>query len=233
MKNVASKILTGFAILIFILAIGIMIAGTIAMRRNEPVFIFGYALAVVPTESMVGDQDDSLDINDLVIIKRIDISEVNVDQHPVIVYQGVGNNGSDILIIHRVVEETEEGLVTQGDNTETNPISDQAAGIQDYITADNFQGIYAFKITFLKPIANIMTDSRTTIFAIIVVILVMILLTELIHIVKTMHEKKKDDMAKQHESYIALMKVKHRREIKDELKKEYMANLEQSKDAKL
>ena len=104
--NIAPKIFTGLAIIIFTLAIVIMISGTLAIRRNEPVFILGYALAVVPTESMVGDQPDSLDINDMVIIKKVDISDIDVNDHQVIVYQGYANNGAHILIIHRVLDES-------------------------------------------------------------------------------------------------------------------------------
>ncbi len=235
MKSIASKIITGLAIVIFLIAIGIMIAGTIAIRRNEPVFVMGYALAVVPTESMIGDQEDSLDINDLVIIKKTAVTDIDVDNHPVIVYQGIANDGSNILIIHRVVGENSQGLITQGDNRTTNPETDQENGTlqQAYITSDNYQGVYATKITFLKPIANIMTDSRSAIFAVIVVILALILITELVHLMKTINEKKKQKMASEHEAYIALMKDTHRQAIKDEIKKEYMANLEQSKDAKL
>ncbi len=233
MKNVIPKILTGLAIVIFILTIGIMIAGTIAIRRNEPAFLMGYALAVVPTESMVGDHQDSLDKNDLVIIKRIDMSEVNVQDQPVIVYQGIGDNGADILIIHRVVGEDVEGLVTQGDNPSTNPESDQEAGLQAYITADNFQGIYVTKITFLKPIASIMVDSRSMIFAIIIMILAIILMTEFIHIFKTINEKKKEDMAKHHQEALERVRLKKEEAMRAEIKKEYMANLEQSGDAKL
>lgn len=231
MKNIGSKIITGAAIVIFMMAIGIMIAGTIAIRRNEPVFIFGYAIAVVPTESMVGDEPDSLDINDIVIIKKVNIDQV--DDQQVIVYQGVANNGSNILIIHRVVGEDANGLITQGDNRTTNPYPDQTDDQQAYITSDNFQGVYVTKITFLKPLANIMTDSRSMIFAIITGILAIILITEIGHMMKTIHEKKKKDMAKNHEAYLDLMKVKKRDSIREDIRKEYMANLEQSRDAKL
>jgi len=232
-KNIASKIITGLAIVIFTIAIIIMVSGTIAIRRNEPVFIFGYALAVVPTESMVGDNPDSLDVNDLVIIKKVDISEIDVSSHQVIVYQGVANNGADILIIHRVVDQSVEGLITQGDNRTTNPYPDQTDDAQAYVTEDNFQGVYVNKITFLKPLANIMTDSRNVIFTIIVLILAIILITELSHILKTIHEKRKETLVKNHETYLEMMKVKKREDIRSEIKKEYMANLEQSRDAKL
>lgn len=218
MKNIIPKILTGFAIIIFILAIGIMVSGTIAIRQNKPVFLMGYALAVVPTNSMVGENEDSLNVNDLVIIKKIDIAEINVDESPVIVYQGVGNNDTDILIIHRVVDESSEGLITQGDNRETNPRTDQESGSQDYITEDNFQGIYVAKITFLKPIANLMTNSKSLIFAIIVVILIIILFTELLHILKTVNEKKKSEMAQSHQAYLDMM-AKQKRAMEEDIKK--------------
>ncbi len=235
MRNIAPKLFTSLAIIIFIFAIVIMISGTYAIRRNEPVYIFGYALAVVPTESMVGEHEDSLDMNDLVIIRKIDISDIHVEEHPVIVYQGTGNNNADILIIHRVIGESNEGLITKGDNEDTNDVADQLLvnGAQAYITDDNIQGIYVAKITFLKPIANIMTNSRSMIFAIIAVILSVILISELIHFVKTLEDKKKEDMAKQHASYLAIMNDVTRKSIKEEIKKEYLANLEQSRDAKL
>jgi signal peptidase I len=191
-----------------------MISGTIALRRNEPVYIFGKALAVVPTNSMVGSQEDSLDINDMVLIKKATIDEVELND--VIVFQGTNNSGVPILVIHRVIGFDEEGLVTKGDN---NASQDQPQ-YQDYVTEDNFEGIYQSKITFLKPIAGLMTSSKGLIFGGLAVVLTIMLISEIIHLVNTYQEDKQLALKEAHEKELKAIKEAKKKEILEEILKE-------------
>lgn len=214
MKKALTGVFTALAILIFISSIFLMISGTIALRKNEPVYIFGKALAVVPTNSMVGTREDSLDINDMVLIRKATIDEVNPDD--VIVFQGTNNSGAPILVIHRVIRVEAEGLVTKGDN---NTAEDQPQ-YQEYVTEDNFEGIYQSKITFLKPIAGLMTSSKGLIFGGLAVVLTIMLISEVIHLVNTYQEDKQLALKEAHEKELVALKEEKKKEILEEILKE-------------
>jgi len=214
MKKTLTGIFSGLAILIFILSIALMVLGTMALRRNEPVFIFGRAIAVVPTDSMVGDEPDSLDVDDMVIVRKATIDEVNIGD--VIVFQGVNGSGNPILVIHRVIAIEDEGIVTKGDN---NSSIDQPT-YQDYVTEDNFQGIFHSKVTFLKPLAQMMNSSRSLIFGSLAIVLTIMLISEVIHLVKTYEEEKKIAAKEAHELEIEALKEEQKQKILEEIKKE-------------
>ncbi|MFA5471078.1 MAG: S26 family signal peptidase [Acholeplasmataceae bacterium] len=214
MKKIFTGIFSGLAILIFIASILLMVSGTIALRRNEPVFIFGRALAVVPTDSMVGNQPDSLDINDMVLVKKATIDEV--EMFDVIVFQGVNGSGAPILVIHRVIGKTEEGLITQGDNNDEIDQPDY----QDYVTEENFQGIFQSKITFLKPVAQLMNSSKSLIFGGLAIVLTIMLISELIHLVRTYQSEKNEALEKAHEAEIDALKEAQRQALLEEILKE-------------
>ncbi len=214
MKKIVTGTFTTIAILIFMASIVLMITGTIALRRNQPVYIFGKALAVVPTDSMVGSAEDSLDINDMVLIRKASIDEVELND--VIVFQGTNNSGAPILVIHRVIGFTPEGLVTKGDN---NTSQDQPQ-YQEYVTEDNFEGIYTSKITFLKPIAGLMTSSKGLIFGGLAVVLTIMLISEVIHLVNTYQEDKKEFLKAAHEKELEDLKEAKKKELRDEILKE-------------
>lgn len=211
MKKIFTGIFTTLAILIFISSIFLMISGTIALNRNQPVYIFGKALAVVPTNSMVGNKADSLDVNDMVIIRRADVEEVKL--HDVIVFQGVSNSGAPILVIHRVIDFDVNGIVTKGDH---NTNQDQPHN-QEYVTSENFQGIYESKITFLKPIAGIMNSSKGIIFGGLALVLTVMLISEVVHLVKTYQDDKNIALKKAHEEELLAIKEKKKKEIREEI----------------
>lgn len=214
MKKILTTVFSTLAILIFIASIVLMISGTIALRRNEPVYIFGKALAVVPTDSMVGDQEDSLDVNDMVLVRKATIDEVELGD--VIVFQGVNGSGAPILVIHRVIGFEDEGIVTKGDNNNT---VDQP-GFQEYVTEENFQGIYESKVTFLKPIAQMMTSSKSLIFAGLALVLTVMLISEIIHMVRTYQDDKKIALDKEHEAEIEALREAKKKEILEEILEE-------------
>ena len=79
---------------------------------------------VVVSKSMV----PTLQIGDLVITENVPFNSIHVGQ--VIIYQqptgeGVCPNPIGLTIVHRVVNITNAGLITQGDDRKTNPIPDE------------------------------------------------------------------------------------------------------------
>ena len=98
---------------------------------------------------MKGDLEDSLDIGDLAIIKRGSYEDIKIGD--IVVFQQPITDDINILVIHRVIDIKDQGLVTKGD---ANTTPDQG-----FVTEDEYQGVYVSKITWLKPIVTTVTTS--------------------------------------------------------------------------
>lgn len=212
MKKIITGILTGIAILIFIISIGIMFIGTRAIQRNEPLFIFGYSFSIVPTDSMIGDQEDSIDPYDIAIIRKASFEDIEIGD--VIVFQGE-IQGMPALIIHRVVGiHPEGGYETKGDNplnsVDPNPV-----------TEENFKAIYQSKITFLKPVAELATGSRSIIFGALIIVLLVMVILEVANLIKTMKQETEKKLRDQMKDEI---KAKLYQEVLEEEKKKNTHN---------
>lgn len=210
MKKIISITITTLAILIFLFAIGIMFIGTSAMKKNEPLYIFGYSFSIVPTESMIGDAPDSLDQYDIAIIKKSSFDQIEIGD--VIVFQGEFQ-GKEILIIHRVVGiHHEGGFETQGDNNASVDV--------EPVTEDNYQGTFHAKITFLKPIASLAANSRGFIFIALSLILVAMVVSETLHIIKTVKHDKEEKLKTKFDENLENIKAIEKQKLYEEILKE-------------
>ncbi len=212
MKKIIKMVASILGFITVILVIGIMISATLSIKNNQPVFIFGYALGVVPTDSMIGEEEDSLNVNDMYIMHKANIQDVTIGD--VIVYQGKTADGLDILIVHRIVDQNDLGFITQGDNESQ---TDQS-GIQAYITSDNLVGQYVEKITFLKPISLLVQSNRSYIFFALVIVITILLVSEIIDLMKTYQKEKQTDILKAHEKELEDLKLEMRKQIIEEEK---------------
>jgi len=93
----------------------------------------------------------TLEGGDLVVIQGVPISDIHVGD--IIVYDSpCSNNG--LSVVHRVVNITNAGLITKGDNSETNPETDQASGIAvSPITQQCLEGKVVFVIPYVELLA--------------------------------------------------------------------------------
>ncbi len=216
MKKVIGIILSAVGSFILIVVIIFMISAVRSMNNGEPTFILGHALGIVPTDSMIGDNEDSLDVNDMYIIQRASIDEVEIGD--VIIYKGTMSPNSDnqILIVHRIVDKTDEGFVTQGDN-ENEP--DQPL-YQDYITKDNIIGKFDYKITYLKPISALVQSNRSFIFLALIIVIAILLVTEIVDLMKTHQKDKNDKLEKAHQHELQTLKDQMKQDILQEIKNE-------------
>lgn len=208
LKKIITVTLTTISILIFVISIAIMFIGTRAIQENKPLFILDYSFSIVPTDSMVGNEIDSIDQYDIAIIKKVDFSEITVGQ--VIVFQGE-IQGKPALIIHRVIgEHLEGGYETKGDN----PL--YGADLKP-VTEDNFQAVFVGKITFMKAIARLAAEQKNLIFLVLVIVLLAMVVTELIHIIKTVKQTQSETLRKKQED--ALKKEMYEVLLKEEQEK--------------
>jgi len=194
--------------MIFLIALSIMVIGTIAIKRNEPLYIFGRAITAIPTGSMEGDLEDSLDIGDLAIIKRGSYEDIKIGD--IVVFQQPITDDINILVIHRVIDIKEQGLVTKGDANSTQD--------QGFVTEDEYQGLYVSKITWLKPIVTTVTTSlgKTVIFGLITILLLGLLFSEVIHIIKTISHTQKEELDKKTQEEIERLKEIEKQKVIEE-----------------
>ncbi len=231
MKKILAYTLTAIALIIFASAISIMFIGSRAIKNNEPLYLFGYSFSIIPTDSMVGNETDSLDVNDIAIIKKGNFSEIEIGD--VIVFQGIVL-GRPSLIIHRVIDIDDQGrLLTKGDNNNT--IDQEVADPQrrqEPITEENYQGVMVSKITFLKPLANIAATQKNLIFGILSILLVGMIAWEATHIIKTLKIEKEKELQAQHQEKIEEIKALDKEKLYQEILEEEKAKIESKQSPK-
>jgi signal peptidase I len=107
---------------------------------------------VYPTNSM----DPTLEVGDLVVIHSVPYTSIHVGD--VIVFarpDSSGGCGSEI-IVHRVVNITSEGLITQGDNRYTNPFPDEGPPANEWppVPPECVKGMVVVALPFLGRISE-------------------------------------------------------------------------------
>ncbi len=107
---------------------------------------------VYPTNSM----DPTLEVGDLVIVHSVPFTSI----HPgvVIVFARPDPTGActSEVIVHRVVNVTSQGLITQGDNRFTNPVPDEGPPANEWppVPADCVKGEVVFALPYLGQISE-------------------------------------------------------------------------------
>ena len=90
----------------------------------------------------------TLEGGDLVVIQNVPINQIHVGD--IIVYNNLCSSGGE-SVVHRVVSNTSEGLITKGDN---NPETDQASGIAiSPITSQCLEGKVVYVIPYVELLA--------------------------------------------------------------------------------
>jgi len=218
MKKIISIVMSVIGGLFIVLVIAIMISAMRSINNNEPAFVFNYALGVVATPSMIGDEEDSLNVNDMYIMKRAVINDVTIGD--VVIYQGT-YDGIDIPIIHRIVGETSEGYITQGDNNDYTDQEDIGNGnTQDYVNSDNIIGKYVFKITFLKFLSTLAIGNRGYIFFALVIVISILLITEIIDLMKSYQNEKMKLLKETNEEELEELRAQMKKDILKEIENE-------------
>jgi preprotein translocase subunit SecG len=223
MKKILTILISILAGLFFVLSIGIMFMATIAQKNNNLPYILNTSFSLIPSDSMVGNNPDSLDQFDVAIIQNKPYEDLKIND--VIVFKSLKfEKGScvKILKIHRIVGgDTTQGFTTRGDKNTTNDQNAEDCA-DDNITKDIYQGTMSSKITFLKPIVKILVVSRNVIFPVVIVILLIILVFELIHLFKEWNLEKKKKLEEEQEQF--------KKDLEDKKKQAYEKILEEEKE---
>ena len=127
---------------------------------------------VVVSRSMV----PTLEVGDLVIAQSVPFSSIHVGQ--VIIYErptdlGTCPNPEQLTIVHRVVNETSSGLITQGDDRATNPQPDPWSPIPP----ECVKGVVVLAIPYLGLVSMLIPSPWN--YALVGLILLFVFLSEL------------------------------------------------------
>lgn len=95
----------------------------------------------------------TLEVGDLVVVVPIQYSSIHVGDVIVFARPAVGGGCTSEVIVHRVVGITSEGLITQGDNRQTNPAPDEPTGWPP-VAAECVKGLVVFSLPFLGRISE-------------------------------------------------------------------------------
>jgi len=121
----------------------------------------------------------TLEVGDLVITQSVPFSSITAGQ--VIIYQqptfsGTCPNPDGLTIVHRVVDVTNLGLITQGDDRATNPVPDEP-GQWPPVPAGCVKGVVVLAIPYLGLVS--MSVPYPWNYAIVGLILIFVFLAEL------------------------------------------------------
>ena len=110
---------------------------------------FGWGVSVV----MSGSMEPALSVNDLVVIHRVDDYEVN----DIVVYQDERS-----LVIHRIISEEDETVITMGDNNDTEDAP---------IKRSSIKGKAVLHIPFIGAVARVLKTPIGTILLLVLAVL--------------------------------------------------------------
>lgn len=215
MKKVMRVSMTVLTVLFFMGSIFLLLLGTLSLQENRYLKIFDYSYSVVGSGSM----EPTIMTGEFIIIKYVSYDsvyeKVQQGEKPIIAFR------TDKNIVHRAIEATPEGLVTQGD---ANPSAD--AG---FVTEENFIGIVVSNFMLLD-IGNITLNYKHVVFLIIIVILLFILVHELVNFLKMMRLAQEEKMLAKHEVDKEAWIKQEKERLRIELEAEMKARREAEKD---
>ncbi|MGN0808199.1 MAG: signal peptidase I [Candidatus Coproplasma sp.] len=185
-KRVFSIISTVISAILFVFVALLLVNMIVCRSQNRPVNFFGYSFSVVQTPSM----EDTIMTGDLIVFKEVDYSSLQIDD--IIVFKadenfkdGNGNSLQGYTIVHRIIEITQDGLVTKGDNNFA-----QDGGFR---TADDIYGLCIANSAGWGKIFSFI--SKYGILIIIFMIAVPIIVSQSIKLVKLSKQKKEEEAA--------------------------------------
>lgn len=190
-KLIVKRVLQTITLLIFLLTMYVLIFGTIAIRNNKLLNIFGYSYGLVPSDSMdgvapEGSKIDSFKKGSVIIVKFTDFDDLKIND--VVVFQS--EEAGIPLKVHRIIEEHDDYYLTKGDHESS------SADINDLVTKEKYQA-KVINVFYLFGITSLFTNFRGIILLIIIVILIVSMLYQINNIVKQRNESKRKEISEE------------------------------------
>lgn len=201
MKKIILKTISGICIVIVIMAMVLIVMGTVSIRKGKLMNAFGYSYSIVASPSM----EPAIKTGAIIISKHLAFEDVEIGD--IIIYWSAKYNR---YIVHRVVNQIDGKLEMKGDNN--------TAIDEEYVTENNYYGTVVF--IGLAFIGIIILKSQSLILGVIVLLFALYLFIEikdLRSIIKA--NRKEKEQEEQYQKAREKMREELLKEFEEELKK--------------
>lgn len=201
MKKIILRTISGICIVIVIMAMVLIVMGTVSIRKGKLMNAFGYSYSIVASPSM----EPAIKTGAIIISKHLAFEDVEIGD--IIIYWSAKYNR---YIVHRVVNQIDGKLEMKGDNN--------TAIDEEYVTENNYYGTVVF--IGLAFIGIIILKSQILILGVIVLLFALYLFIEikdLRSIIKA--NRKEKEQEEQYQKAREKMREELLKEFEEELKK--------------
>ncbi|HOE78124.1 MAG TPA: signal peptidase I [Bacilli bacterium] len=201
MKKIILRTISGICIVIVIMAMVLIVMGTVSIRKGKLMNAFGYSYSIVASPSM----EPAIKTGAIIISKHLAFEDVEIGD--IIIYWSAKYNR---YIVHRVVNQIDGKLEMKGDNN--------TAIDEEYVTENNYYGTVVF--IGLAFIGIIILKSQSLILGVIVLLFALYLFIEikdLRSIIKA--NRKEKEQEEQYQKAREKMREELLKEFEEELKK--------------
>ncbi|MDY0276556.1 MAG: signal peptidase I [Acholeplasma sp.] len=207
LSKILNYVLNGLTGLLFVLALYIMVFGTIARKNNKLLYIFNYSYSFVETPSMDGIYVDSFPAKSFIITKKTPYEDLNV--WDIVVFK---DSQDKILIVHRIVSgNVEDGFVTKGDANQGND-----TGI---LTKERYQGLVLTNFQ-LSIFNSSMISYQGQVLLLLMLVLMVMVIYQVIKIYKMNKKEKMNEIIDEKKVDEDQLRKEILEEIKNNQKKE-------------
>ena len=200
-KKIILRTISGICIVIVIMAMVLIVMGTVSIRKGKLMNAFGYSYSIVASPSM----EPAIKTGAIIISKHSAFEDVEIGD--IIIYWSAKYNR---YIVHRVVNQIDGKLEMKGDNN--------TAIDEEYVTENNYYGTVVF--IGLAFIGIIILKSQSLILGVIVLLFALYLFIEikdLRSIIKA--NRKEKEQEEQYQKAREKMREELLKEFEEELKK--------------
>ena len=200
-KKIILRTISGICIVIVIMAMVLIVMGTVSIRKGKLMNAFGYSYSIVASPSM----EPAIKTGAIIISKHLAFEDVEIGD--IIIHWSAKYNR---YIVHRVVNQIDGKLEMKGDNN--------TAIDEEYVTENNYYGTVVF--IGLAFIGIIILKSQSLILGVIVLLFALYLFIEikdLRSIIKA--NRKEKEQEEQYQKAREKMREELLKEFEEELKK--------------
>lgn len=201
-KKIILRTISGICIVIVIMAMVLIVMGTVSIRKGKLMNAFGYSYSIVASPSM----EPAIKTGAIIISKHLAFEDVEIGD--IIIYWSAKYNR---YIVHRVVNQIDGKLEMKGDNN--------TAIDEEYVTENNYYGTVVF--IGLAFIGIIILKSQSLILGVIVLLFALYLFIEIKDLRSIIKANRKE---KEQEEQYQKAREKMREELLKEFEEEFKKN---------
>ncbi|MBU0997043.1 MAG: signal peptidase I [Firmicutes bacterium] len=204
-KKILKIVLQVLPFIFFAFALFLILQVVLALKNDRTPSVFGYSIFLILTPSM----EDTIMTGDLIFV---DINTTEYEEGDIITFYNPEN--PNMTITHRIITITDDNgtllYTTKGDN------NNSSGSFETEFTDEYIIGKYVSKSSFFGKIYQfIFTGGINLIYGTVVLVFVLIGVTEVSHLIKTVGQHRKELLEKEKEKMIEEEKARLRKEYAD------------------